>query len=99
MGFNNGGVTAADLKKNNGVLIGGNIGKNKLTPNEEATLDYEICFDALYDYDYFVVNVSSKYTKSAPCRIKNRTQLLQTLQNKNLAKPKQNNFVKKLLQI
>src|SRR5690606_40650279 len=50
MGFNNGGVMEAveRLKSNPGVLIGGNIGKNKLTPNEEATSDYEICFDALY---------------------------------------------------
>jgi len=46
MGFNNGGVEAAvlRLKKNHGVLIGGNIGKNKLTPNESATSDYEILF-------------------------------------------------------
>jgi dihydroorotate dehydrogenase len=54
MGFNNGGVLEAveRLKKNTGVLIGGNIGK-KLTSNEDATLDYEICFDALFDYvDY-----------------------------------------------
>jgi dihydroorotate dehydrogenase len=61
MGFNNGGVLEAveRLKANTGVLIGGNIG-NKVTPNEEATVDYEICFDALYDHvDYFVVNVSS----------------------------------------
>jgi dihydroorotate dehydrogenase len=59
MGFNNKGVDAAiqKLKKNNGVLIGGNIGKNKLTPNENAVVDYVICFDALYDYvDYFVSN-------------------------------------------
>jgi dihydroorotate dehydrogenase len=65
MGFNNGGVEAAilRLKKNKGVLIGGNIGKNKITPNEDATKDYEICFEALYDYvDYFVVNVSSPNT-------------------------------------
>jgi dihydroorotate dehydrogenase len=65
MGFNNGGVDAAvtRLKKNKGVLIGGNIGKNKVTPNEEATSDYLICFDALFDYvDYFVVNVSSPNT-------------------------------------
>jgi dihydroorotate dehydrogenase len=65
MGFNNGGVDAAvlRLKKNNGVLIGGNIGKNKLTPNEDATSDYLICFDTLFDYvDYFVVNVSSPNT-------------------------------------
>lgn len=65
MGFNNGGVQEAivRLKKNNGVLIGGNISKNKVTSNEDAVLDYEICFDALYDYvHYFVVNVSSPNT-------------------------------------
>jgi dihydroorotate dehydrogenase len=65
-----------------------------LTPNEEATSDYEICFDALYDYvDYFVVNVSSPNTPNLRLyRIEPLTQLLQTLQNKNLAKPKQNQF-------
>jgi dihydroorotate dehydrogenase len=94
MGFNNGGVQEAveRLKKNKGVLIGGNIGKNKLTPNEEATSDYEICFDALYDYvDYFVVNVSSPNTPNLRALQDKEplTQLLQTLQNKNLAKPKQ----------
>ncbi|WP_411894380.1 quinone-dependent dihydroorotate dehydrogenase [Winogradskyella sp. A2] len=65
MGFNNGGVEEAvlRLKKNKGVLIGGNIGKNKITPNENAIEDYEICFEALFDYvDYFVVNVSSPNT-------------------------------------
>ncbi|GEC71289.1 dihydroorotate oxidase A [Flavobacterium flevense] len=94
MGFNNGGVMEAveRLKSNPGVLIGGNIGKNKLTPNEEATSDYEICFDALYDYvDYFVVNVSSPNTPNLRALQDKEplTQLLQTLQNKNLAKPKQ----------
>ena len=65
MGFNNGGVFEAveRLKKNKGVLIGGNIGKNKVTPNEDAVEDYKICFNALFDYvDYFVVNVSSPNT-------------------------------------
>ena len=65
MGFNNGGVLEAveRLKKNQGVLIGGNIGKNKVTPNEDAVEDYKICFNALFDYvDYFVVNVSSPNT-------------------------------------
>jgi dihydroorotate dehydrogenase len=65
MGFNNGGVEAAvvRLKKNKGVLIGGNIGKNKITPNENALEDYLICFDALFHFvDYFVVNVSSPNT-------------------------------------
>jgi dihydroorotate dehydrogenase len=46
-----------------GLIIGGNIGKSKVTPNEEAWRDYDICFRALYDYvDYFVVNVSSPNT-------------------------------------
>ncbi|MHC5354132.1 quinone-dependent dihydroorotate dehydrogenase [Myroides sp. LJL115] len=65
MGFNNGGVEQAveRLRKNKGTLIGGNIGKNKNTPNEDAILDYNYCFDALFDYvDYFVVNVSSPNT-------------------------------------
>ncbi|RNL95036.1 quinone-dependent dihydroorotate dehydrogenase [Sinomicrobium pectinilyticum] len=65
MGFNNGGVEEAVkcLRKNKGVLVGGNIGKNKVTPNEDAAEDYRICFEALYDYvDYFVVNVSSPNT-------------------------------------
>ena len=65
MGFNNEGVVAAAkrLKKNKGVLIGGNIGKNKNTPNNQAQEDYLICFDTLFDVvDYFVVNVSSPNT-------------------------------------
>ena len=101
MGFNNGGVQEAivRLKKNNGVLIGGNIGKNKLTPNEEATSDYEICFDALFDYvDYFVVNVSSPNTPNLRALQDKEplTQLLQTLENKNLAKPKQKPILLKI---
>lgn len=65
MGFNNDGVDDAvkRLKKNTNVLIGGNIGKNKVTPNEEAVNDYIYCFNALFDHvDYFVVNVSSPNT-------------------------------------
>ncbi|MEO8235520.1 MAG: quinone-dependent dihydroorotate dehydrogenase [Flavobacterium sp.] len=93
MGFNNGGVHQAvtRLKKNNGVLIGGNIGKNKLTPNENATSDYDICFDVLYDYvDYFVVNVSSPNTPNLRELQEKEplTQLLNTLQSKNLNKLK-----------
>ena len=88
MGFNNGGVEAAilRLKKNKGVLIGGNIGKNKITPNEDATKDYEICFEALFDYvDYFVVNVSSPNTPNLRELQEKEplTKLLQTLQNLN----------------
>lgn len=66
MGFNNEGVAAAVerlKKRKTKVIIGGNIGKNKVTPNEDATSDYEKCFEALFDYvDYFVVNVSSPNT-------------------------------------
>ncbi len=66
MGFNNSGVDAAveRLKKRRSrIIVGGNIGKNKNTPNEEAVNDYSICFEALFDYvDYFAVNVSSPNT-------------------------------------
>ncbi len=65
MGFNNLGVYEAvdNLKKKHNVIIGGNIGKNKITPNHLAAKDYLICFDALFDHvDYFVVNVSSPNT-------------------------------------
>jgi dihydroorotate dehydrogenase len=75
MGFNNEGVNAAaerlkkwrrqtaNEKRQSRMLIGGNIGKNKVTPNEEAWKDYEICFRALHPYvDFFIVNVSSPNT-------------------------------------
>ena len=66
MGFNNEGVESIVSRlrrKNSNVIIGGNIGKNKLTPNDEAINDYEICFEKLFAYvDYFVVNVSSPNT-------------------------------------
>lgn len=72
MGFNNHGVDKvvqriAHWRKNAGekstMLIGGNIGKNKVTPNEDAWKDYEICFKALHHYvDFFIVNVSSPNT-------------------------------------
>ena len=73
MGFNNDGVEviASRLKvwkdclpfTVDRIIIGGNIGKNKITANEDAWKDYEICFNALFDVvDYFVVNVSSPNT-------------------------------------
>ena len=102
MGFNNKGVQSAieRLKQNNGVLIGGNIGKNKLTPNENAVDDYSICFDALYDYvDYFVVNVSSPNTPNLRELQEKEplTKLLQTLQSKNEQRKNSNNKVKPIL--
>ena len=76
MGFNNDGVEVVRKRLENWreentkiqnpkskLIVGGNIGKNKVTPNEEAWKDYEICFDALHPYvDFFVVNVSSPNT-------------------------------------
>ena len=88
MGFNNDGVNDAvkRLKDNTNVLIGGNIGKNKATPNEEAVNDYVYCFNALFDYvDYFVVNVSSPNTPNLRA-LQNKaplTQLLSTLKGLN----------------
>ena len=66
MGFNNDGLEDIKLRLKNrpkGLIVGGNIGKNKVTPNEEAVNDYLICFEGLYPYvDYFTVNVSSPNT-------------------------------------
>ena len=92
MGFNNGGVSDAvtRLKQNKNVLIGGNIGKNKITSNEDAAIDYQICFDELFDYvQYFVVNVSSPNTPNLR-ELQDKEPLLKllvSLQTSNLKKP------------
>ena len=91
MGFNNAGVEKVRknlLKSKKKCVIGGNIGKNKTTPNEQAVHDYEICFDRLYDVvDYFVVNVSSPNTPGlrALQDKDSLTQILGHLHNLNLA--------------
>lgn len=101
MGFNNSGVDVAveRLKKNKGVLIGGNIGKNKVTPNEDAVNDYKICFEKLFDYvDYFVVNVSSPNTPNLR-ELQDKeplTKLLGELQKLNCEKPKQKPILLKI---
>lgn len=101
MGFNNGGVVDAvpRLKENKGVLIGGNIGKNKVTSNEQAVDDYLICFNTLYDYvDYFVVNVSSPNTPNLR-ELQDKeplTALLQRLQDENRTKPRQKPILLKI---
>lgn len=96
MGFNNQGseVAAERLRhRKEKLVIGGNIGKNKVTPNEDALSDYEACFRDLYDVvDYFVVNVSSPNTpglrelqdKEPLMRILNRLKEL----NEQLGSPK-----------
>jgi len=95
MGFNNQGADVAagrlkHLKNKEGVIIGGNIGKNKVTPNEEAVNDYIYCFHALYAYvDYFVVNVSSPNTPGLRDLQEKEPlmHILNTLQDLNRAKP------------
>ena len=94
MGFNNDGVDviAERLKKRKtDIIIGGNIGKNKLTPNEKAVDDYLICFNKLFEVvDYFVVNVSSPNTPNlrALQDKKPLTAILNALQKSNDAKDK-----------
>lgn len=95
MGFNNEGASAAAerlSKPHERIIVGGNIGKNKDTPNEQAIDDYEKAFIALYEVvDYFVVNVSSPNTpglralqdKEPLTRILNRLQVLNKEMGKN----------------
>lgn len=96
MGFNNEGLEALTgrlrrLREKglaDGLIIGGNIGKNKVTPNEQAADDYLRCFEALFPYvDYFVVNVSSPNTPGLRELQEKEplTRLLQLLQEKNRA--------------
>ncbi|HAQ37576.1 MAG TPA: quinone-dependent dihydroorotate dehydrogenase [Saprospiraceae bacterium] len=95
MGFNNLGVDAAisklkKIKKKN-LIIGGNIGKNKITPLENAKEDYLICFTKLFPYvDYFTVNVSSPNTPNLR-ELQDKkplTDILGSLQKLNLTKEK-----------
>ncbi len=89
MGFNNNGVKAISGRlaawrnnpKNEKLIIGGNIGKNKVTANEHAWKDYEICFNELFDVaDYFVVNVSSPNTPGLR-ELQEKDSLLKILSN------------------
>jgi dihydroorotate dehydrogenase len=96
MGFNNLGVEAAVEKlkhRNKHVIVGGNIGKNTFTTDENALEDYKTCFTALHPYiDYFVVNVSCPNVKNLRESQSNESlmNLLQelTLLNKQKSKPK-----------
>lgn len=86
MGFNNDGAEkiAKRLRSRyTNLIIGGNIGKNKTTPNEQAVEDYRKCFEALFDYvDYFVVNVSSPNTPGLR-ELQEREPLTKLLQDLN----------------
>ncbi|MDU0370837.1 quinone-dependent dihydroorotate dehydrogenase [Hymenobacter endophyticus] len=95
MGFNNHGAEAAAARlrqrRPEGLIIGGNIGKNKDTPNEQAAQDYVACVEALHEVvDYFVVNVSSPNTPGLR-QLQEREpliQLLQQVQERNQALPR-----------
>jgi dihydroorotate dehydrogenase len=102
MGFNNDGLETIKQRltsRNNSrlktedsrLVVGGNIGKNKITPNEDAWKDYTICFDGLFDcVDYFVVNVSSPNTPGLR-ELQEKDSLkkiLSELQDRNQAKAK-----------
>ena len=94
MGFNNHGVERAAknlAKRPLNLIVGGNIGKNKVTPNERAKHDYETCFRVLYDYvDFFTVNVSSPNTPDLRELQEKEplTELLRGLQKLNRKQPK-----------
>ena len=93
LGFNNEGVDKVidRLKHNKNVIIGGNIGKNKITNMSKAKEDYLICFEKLFPYvDYFAVNVSSPNTENLrDLQHKNSLKiLLQAIQEKNMSFPK-----------
>jgi len=103
MGFNNEGVVAMverlRNRKNNRILIGGNIGKNKVTPNDKAALDYLKCFEALHELvDYFVVNVSSPNTPNLRDLQDKEplTKLLTSLQERNSNYPKRKPILLKI---
>ena len=102
MGFNNDGVKAVAerlRKRKTDIIIGGNIGKNKVTPNEDAVSDYIICFNELFDVvDYFVVNVSSPNTPNLR-ELQDKkplTNLLNKLQKQNKTKAKQKPILLKI---
>ena len=95
MGFNNDGAAAVAARlaqrRNRQLIIGGNIGKNKDTPNEHAAADYVACFDALAEVvDYFVVNVSSPNTPNLRQLQEKKPliALLQQVQERNLSRAK-----------
>ena len=93
MGFNNDGMEAVATRlqqRKSKIIIGGNIGKNKDTPNENALDDYKLCFNSLFNHvDYFVVNVSSPNTPGLR-ELQDReplTELLKGVQQLNNCKP------------
>lgn len=102
MGFNNEGIEGAVARlrrKKSNIIIGGNIGKNKLTPNYKAVDDYEICFEKLFRYvDYFVVNVSSPNTPALRDLQEKKplTELLNSLQKLNNQKEKRKPILLKI---
>jgi dihydroorotate dehydrogenase len=107
MGFNNNGAKAIrgrmetwrDHTKNTAFIVGGNIGKNKITGNEEAWKDYQVCFEELFEcVDYFVVNVSSPNTPGlrALQEKDSLVKILSNLQHINAGKPQRKPLLLKI---
>ena len=101
LGFNNKGVdfVVNNLKSKGKIIIGGNIGKNKNTPNHKAIEDYVYCFNALFNYvDYFVVNVSSPNTPNLRDLQEKKplTALIQQLNKERLKKSKKKPLLLKI---
>ena len=103
MGFNNDGadiiVERLKKRKDFNLVVGGNIGKNKITTNEHAIEDYIYCFNSLFEFvDYFVVNVSSPNTPGLRALQEKEPlkRILRTLMDLNLEKPKQKPILLKI---
>ncbi|HRH34894.1 MAG TPA: quinone-dependent dihydroorotate dehydrogenase [Catalimonadaceae bacterium] len=97
MGFNNAGMVPISKnlanRKNRKIVVGGNIGKNKNTPNEEAWKDYVACFRELAEHvDYFTINLSSPNTPGLRKLLEAEwlKEILEPVQNENqkLVRPK-----------
>lgn len=102
MGFNNEGAIAAATRlkcRKHKIIIGGNIGKNTSTPNNQAVDDYETCFQALYDVvDYLVINVSCPNVANL-CELQDKNELLSILDKLNRLRAKHSTYKPVLLKI
>jgi dihydroorotate dehydrogenase len=102
MGFNNYGAISAATRlkcRKHKIVVGGNIGKNTTTPNDQAVIDYETCFEALYEVvDYLVINVSCPNVANL-CELQDKNELLGILDKLNQLRAKHTAYKPVLLKI